>query len=117
LVYDAPLARSDAGVTSGRPLGGAGKIVEIDETYHGGKEKNKHWIKRQHLGTGGAGKEIVFALVERGGHARAHHVPSVSAKTLRPILQAQIDAATYVMSDDGGARVGTEFCPPRDCQS
>jgi transposase-like protein len=91
------------------PLGGEGKIVEIDETYHGGKEKNKHWDKRHRAGTGGVGKEIVFALVERGGSARANHVPSVSAATLGPILRAQINVATYVMSDDGGARVSQQF--------
>src|SRR5258708_3754084 len=44
-----------------------------------------------------------------GGKVRSHHAPSVTAKTLRPILQAQIDAATYVMSDDGGARLSKEF--------
>jgi transposase-like protein len=91
------------------PLGGAGKTVEIDETYVGGREKNKHRSKRLKLGTGGIGKEIVFGLVERGGKVRSHHVPTVSAKTLRPILQEQIDGATRVMSDDGGARVGAEF--------
>lgn len=90
-------------------LGGEGKTVEIDESYVGGKEKNKHRNKRMKHSTGGAGKEIVFALVERGGKVRSHHIPSVNAKTLRPILQAQIDAATYVMSDDGGARLGKEF--------
>jgi transposase-like protein len=91
------------------PLGGESKIVEVDETYHGGKEKNKHWNKRHRAGTGGVGKEIVFALVERGGRARSHHVPTVTAATLGPILKAQIDAATYVMSDDGGARPGKQF--------
>lgn len=91
------------------PMGGHGKTVEIDETYIGGKEKNKHRNKRRHVGTGGAGKEITFALVERGGKVRSHHVPSVNAQTLRPILQEQIHADTMVMSDDGGARVGKSF--------
>jgi transposase-like protein len=93
------------------PLGGNGKIVEIDETYVGGKEKNKHRSKRKHLGTGGAGKEAVFALVERKGRVRSHHVVEVTAKTLRPILQAHVDGATYVMTDEGGAakKIGSEF--------
>jgi transposase-like protein len=91
------------------PLGGEGKTVEIDETYVGGKEKNKHANKRKHLGTGGVGKQAVFSLVERKGKVRSHHVPSVSAKTLRPILEKHIHAETKVYSDEGGAKVGTEF--------
>jgi transposase-like protein len=92
-----------------KPLGGEGRTVEIDETYIGGKEKNKHRNKRNMLGTGGIGKEIAFSLVERGGSVRSHHVPTVSAKTLRPILQTQIHADSIVMSDDGGSRVGRDF--------
>jgi len=90
------------------PLGGEGKVVEIDETYVGGKEKNKHRKKRHSMG-GGIGKEIVFSLVERKGDVRSHHIPSVSAKTLRPIMKKQIAEDTKLMSDDGGARVGREF--------
>lgn len=90
------------------PLGGPGRAVEFDETYIGGKERNKHRRKRHGIG-GGFGKEIAFALVERGGSVRSHHVPSVNANTLRPILQTQIDATSIVMSDDGGSRVGREF--------
>jgi transposase-like protein len=93
------------------PLGGNGKTVEIDETYVGGKEKNKHASKRQHIGTGGAGKEAVFALVERGGRVKSHHIPSVTAATLRPIIMAQVDAATFIMTDEGRAakKVSCEF--------
>lgn len=90
------------------PLGGEGKTVEVDETYIGGKEKNKHKSKRHSMG-GGAGKEVVFSLVERDGRVRSHHIPNVTAKTLRPIMTEQIHKASHLYSDDGGARVGREF--------
>ena len=86
------------------PIGGAGKTVEFDETYVGGKEANKHRSKRNSGNIGGKGKEAVFSLVERGGKVRSHHVPDVTAKTLRPIMDEQIAEATRTMSDDGGAR-------------
>jgi transposase-like protein len=87
------------------PLGGEGKTVEFDETYIGGKETNKHYNKRLGNKGGQTGKEIAFALVERGGKVRSHHLPSITAKTLRPLLDEQIAKATRTMSDDGGARV------------
>jgi len=90
-------------------MGGEGKTVEIDETYVGGKEANKHAGKRNKKNIGGMGKEPVFSLVERGGRVSSHHVASVSAKTLGPILHKQLHEATNVMSDDGGARVGRMF--------
>jgi hypothetical protein len=79
-------------------LGGEGKTVEIDETYIGGLEENKHRAKRLPRGVGG--KEIAFALVERGGKVRSHHVPTVSSISLGPILREQLDRAAKVMSDD-----------------
>lgn len=82
------------------PLGGEGMVVEADETYVGGKEKNKHAKDRKHLGRGAVGKEAVFSLVERGGKVRSTHVKSVSAATLRPIMQEQIAAATHLMTDE-----------------
>jgi transposase-like protein len=93
------------------PMGGSGKTVEADETYIGGKEKNKHAWQRQKGNIGGTGKEIAFALVERGGKVRSHHVPEVTATTLRPILTAQLDAGSALMTDgEGQYRIlGTDF--------
>ena len=71
-------------------LGGEGEIVEIDETFVGGLEKNKHRSKRKHKGTGGVGKEAAFALVERDGKVRSHHIPAVNAANLRSILLERI---------------------------
>jgi len=81
------------------PLGGPNTVVEADETYVGGKDKNRHASKRVGV-RGGSAKEAVVSLVERGGRVRSHHVPEVSAKTLRPILMDQIDAATHIMTDE-----------------
>jgi transposase-like protein len=85
------------------PLGGEGKTVEMDESFVGGLEKNKHRSKRKHKGTGGVGKEAVYALVERGGRVQAHHVPAVNAENLGPIIEAQIHGASYVYTDEGAA--------------
>ena len=84
------------------PLGGQNKVVEADETYVGGKESNKHKSKRQRGRQGGKGKEPVVALVEREGQVRSQHLPKVSAKTLKPMLHAQIDKRSYLMTDESG---------------
>jgi transposase-like protein len=86
------------------PLGGEGKTVEADETYVGGKEKNKHRSKRDAKHIGGVGKEMVFSLVERGGQVRSRHLADISAKNLRPVLEGQLSdmAATKLMTDGEG---------------
>ena len=66
---------------------------EYDESYVGGKARNrKNKVPP---------KEAVVALVEREGRVRSHHVPEVTAKTLRSILEAQLDKRSYVMTDEG----------------
>ena len=93
------------------PLGGEGKFVEADTTYIGGKEKNKHANKRDGSKIGGAGKQIVHTLVERGGRARSHHIANVSGKTLRPILFKNVDRKSALMTDTAGGymEAGREF--------
>jgi len=71
---------------------GQNKVVEVDETYVGGKAANrKNRIPP---------KEPVVALVERQGRVRSRHVANVDGKNLKPILKEQIHKATHVMTDD-----------------
>lgn len=93
------------------PLGGAGKVVEADETFVGGKEGNKHAHKRNNYGRGPAGKQAVVTLVERDGRARSFHVANVNAKTLRPMLVTNVDRASWLMTDDNSVyrHLGREF--------
>ena len=93
------------------PLGGEGEVIEADTTFIGGKEKNKHVGKRNARNIGGAGKAIVHTLVERNGRARSHHIPNVSGKTLRPVLDKHADRKSSLMTDTSGGylHIGKEF--------
>lgn len=80
-----------------------GGTVEADETYIGGKERNKHRSKRNRKHIGGVGKQMVFSLVERGGKVHSMHLASVNANNLRPILKAQLNTEkTHLMTDGEG---------------
>jgi len=52
-----------------------------------------------------------MALVERGGKVRSHHVPEVTAKTLRPILIDAIAKDTHFRTDHSPVywTIGDEF--------
>jgi transposase-like protein len=84
-------------------LGGEGKFVEADETYIGGKARNRKGKTPK--------KEAVFSLVERGGKSRSFHVANVTATTLRPIIVSAASTDSHFRTDESGVywSVGEEF--------
>jgi transposase-like protein len=92
------------GATGNDPLGGGSGVVEADETYVGGKAKNRAHRRP-------AEKKAVVALVEREGHVRSFHVANVNAKNVRALIVTNVDRSAHLMTDDSPiyTRLGKEF--------
>ena len=74
-------------------MGGAGAVVEIDETFIGQKEGVE-------MRRGYAHKNVVLSLIERGGQVRSFHVDSTRKEDIIPIVEANIAKETHVMTDE-----------------
>jgi transposase-like protein len=82
---------------SNGPLGGEGKIVEVDETYIG----NKLGRKLKGKNHPGNIKHTVVGLVERGGPVRSFYVrDQMNKKMARDILFANVDKASDIVTDE-----------------
>ncbi|MGE3866823.1 MAG: IS1595 family transposase [Hyphomonadaceae bacterium] len=104
------------------PMGGPGKVVEADETYHGKvadpaqTKADGTPFKKQRLGGRGGGrgpsnKRAIVALIERGGQARTFHVANADVRTVARIVRENVHPASRLHTDASPlyVRVGKEF--------
>ncbi len=80
-------------------LGGAGKIVEADETYYGREDNSSKRSKPLKAGAALVEANKIFAVVERGGKVRSFHIADVTGPNLKAVLEDQIHADTHLMTD------------------
>jgi transposase-like protein len=93
-------------VTGVTPMGGAGKVVEADETFIGFLEGQPKKGRRAW-----SNKNVVLTLVERGGSARSFHVDGARIGDLQPIIRANLSREANLMSDEmySYKEIGREF--------
>ncbi len=75
------------------PIGGAGRTVEADETYIGGKPGNRLSGEVQP-------KQAVMSLVERDGRVRSFKIGYVDAANLHPIIAKHVHTGSRFITDE-----------------
>jgi transposase-like protein len=78
-----------------------GGIVEVDETFVGGKAHNRHWDKRDGTGGGmGSGKTPIIGAVKRKGNVIARVIANIDTKTLDTFVHETVSNKVSLLCTD-----------------